>query len=153
MITRIGMGILVAAMLAVAVPASAEEGRVPLPSPAQAKGEACVEPVQVMRRYHMVYLEHQRTETVRRGIRDGKYSLKGCVECHAAPDPGAGGEVTIEPFCDECHDYVAVTIDCFQCHSNKPAEAARRSGFPLPATPPETIVGMLRNHLEERRRP
>ncbi len=138
----IGIVVLLALMLAV-TPARAEDGRVPLPSLAAAKGEACVEPADIMRRYHMVFLKHQRTETMRQGIRGGKYSLKECVECHAAPDPAAGGQPTIEPFCGECHAYAAVTIDCFECHSDRPAAASSASR--------ETLVGQLRACLGEDR--
>ncbi len=94
---------------------------------ASAEGEEgkCVAPVDVMRRYHMDLLFHQRDDTVRRGIRDGRYSLKGCVSCHAVPDPAAGGEPTVRPFCETCHAYVAVRIDCFQCHTAKPGRPGR----------------------------
>ncbi|MCP5367873.1 MAG: Hdr-like menaquinol oxidoreductase cytochrome c subunit [Hyphomicrobiales bacterium] len=104
---------------AVTLPAAAD-GRVPLPHPAKAyAGQQCVEPVDVMRRFHMQYLMHQRDDTVHGGIRGTKYSLKGCVECHAVASPGvADGKVrTLQPFCKECHSYAAVTIDCFGCHT------------------------------------
>jgi len=105
--------------LAGAVPASADGG-VPMPKPAKAfAGEKCVEPVEVMRRFHMSFLEHQRDDTVHGGIRGAKHSLKGCVDCHAVKSPDvAGGKVrTLKPFCKECHDYAAVSIDCFGCHT------------------------------------
>ncbi len=104
----------------------AGDGRVPLPVLAKAKGEKCVEPAEDMRRYHMVYLEHQRDETLRRGIRSNKYSLKECVACHASPDAAAGGAETVRPFCSACHDYTAVRIDCFECHTPKPAKGSRK---------------------------
>ncbi|MBM3564578.1 MAG: hypothetical protein FJX42_00495 [Alphaproteobacteria bacterium] len=103
------------------VPAAAESGRTPVPAPAKAaKGEQCVEPVADMRRNHMQYLEHERDETMHKGIRGRKHSLKTCVECHAVPTPAAGGAKTIEPFCGECHQYAAVSLDCFQCHTGSP---------------------------------
>jgi len=109
----------------VAVLAQAADGRVPLPKPAKATaGTQCVEPAAEMRRNHMVHLEHQRDETLREGIRGKKHSLRDCVSCHAAPDPKAGGQATARPFCDACHAYAAVTIDCFGCHATKP-EAGR----------------------------
>ncbi len=111
-----------AAALAVAAPAAAAgDGRVPLPEPPKAKGAQCVAPVETMRRYHGLFLQHQRDETTRKGIRGNKYSLKECVACHAAPDPEAGGAETVRPFCAACHDYAAVAIDCFSCHAIKPA--------------------------------
>lgn len=115
-------GVVVAALLTVAAAAAqAGDGRVPLPAPARGQGEECVEPVEIMRRYHMEFLDHQRDDTARRGIRDGRYSLKECVACHAVPDPAADGERTVLPFCEECHAYAAVRTDCFQCHTPKPA--------------------------------
>ncbi len=100
--------------------AYAEEGGVPLPTPSKAvKGEKCVEPANVMRREHMNFLTHQRDETLREGIRGKKYSLRQCTECHATADPEiAEGKVrTLQPFCGECHEYVAVKLDCFACHN------------------------------------
>lgn len=108
------------ALAAAAPPAHAADGAVPLPTLSKAvKGEQCVEPADVMRRQHMTYLSHQRDETVREGIRGKKYSLQGCIECHATADPEvAGGKVrTLKPFCAECHAYAAVSLDCFACHN------------------------------------
>jgi hypothetical protein len=115
---------------------AAAQGGALLPAPAKAvKGGSCVEPVADMRRNHMLYLEHQRDETMRQGIRGRKYSLRACLDCHAAPDPAAGGARTEAPFCAECHRYAAVAIDCFECHARKPAEARKaETGTPgLPA--------------------
>lgn len=98
------------------------ESRVPLPSVTKGKGEKCVEPVADMRRYHMTYLLHQRDDTMRRGIRTEKYSLKECVECHAKRDK-TGEFVSINApgqFCQSCHRYASVRIDCFECHAAKP---------------------------------
>jgi hypothetical protein len=104
-------------------PAPAEDGRTPLPQPHPAyKGEQCVEPVDVMRRWHMTFLLHQRDDTVRGGIRGQKYSLRGCVDCHATPNEAGGGGRSVQGFCDACHDYAAVRISCFECHSDR-AEA------------------------------
>ena len=104
---------------------AADGGRTPTPSPARAaKGEKCVEPVEDMRRNHMVYLEHERDETMHKGIRGRKHSLKACVECHAVPDKAAAGKRTVAPFCSECHRYAAVSMDCFQCHTNSPEASA-----------------------------
>lgn len=119
--------ILAAAVLAGAVlpVLAADSPRAPVPKPPRAaKGTECVEPVEDMRRNHMVYLDRERDETVHKGIRGRKYSLKGCVECHAVPDPAAGGARTVIPFCADCHRYVAVKIDCFSCHAATPETRA-----------------------------
>jgi hypothetical protein len=102
-----------------APPAGAADGRVPMPELTKAQGEACVESTDVIRRDHMDLLKGQRDQTMRLGIRDGKHSLKGCIECHAAPDPKAEGARTIEGFCTQCHDYVGVKPDCWSCHTPK----------------------------------
>ncbi len=100
--------------------AFADQGGVPMPSIAKAyKGDKCVEPADIMRREHMVFLQHQRDETMREGIRGNKYSFNACVDCHATADPKiAGGEIrTLRPFCTGCHQYAAVKPDCFACHN------------------------------------
>ena len=104
-----------------APPTAAGDGGVPLPNLAKPKGEQCVEPTDLMRRNHMDFLKQQREETLRQGIRGGKYSLQGCIDCHAASDPSVeDGKVrSIEVFCDQCHSYVAVKPDCWGCHNPK----------------------------------
>ena len=100
--------------------------RVPLPVLVKAaKGEACVEPLPVIRRDHMKFLMHQRDDTVHGGIRGARHSLVGCIDCHAAKDD-AGQWVRIDAtgqFCASCHEYAAVKIDCFQCHAALPTVA------------------------------
>ncbi len=86
------------------------------------KLEACVEPTDVMRRRHFEFIKHQRDLTVHQGIRGSKHSLAGCVDCHARRD-AEGHPVPVNAegqFCDSCHDYAAVHIDCFSCHSTVP---------------------------------
>ena len=99
-------------------------GGVPLPAIATGNGEDCVEDPQVMRRWHMELLRHQRDETVRRGIRTKKYSLKECIACHAVKDAGGVPVTADDPrhFCRACHDYAAVRIDCFDCHASRPPD-------------------------------
>ena len=89
-------------------------------------GEKCVAPTDEMRREHMNMILHQRDVTMRQGIRGSKakYALKDCIDCHAAYDEqnkpipiNAEGQ-----FCESCHTYTAVSIDCFSCHRTTPAE-------------------------------
>ncbi|MBI3563161.1 MAG: hypothetical protein HY080_15750 [Gammaproteobacteria bacterium] len=92
----------------------------------------CVRPVEDMRKHHMQYLLHQRDETLRQGIRTERFqgeSLKECIECHNAPDKYGKVARHDEPdhFCNACHRYVAVKIDCFDCHADKPANAVYRN--------------------------
>lgn len=82
----------------------------------------CVEPTRVMRRYHMEYIRHQRDTTVYDGIRHTKYSLSGCVDCHAAHD-ASGTPMAVngkQQFCSACHEMAAVTLNCFDCHATVP---------------------------------
>jgi len=82
------------------------------------KGGQCVEDPQWMRKNHTQLLLHQRDETVHKGIRDEKHSLKNCIECHASKrDNSVTGRA--DSFCEGCHRYAAVKLDCFECHSSK----------------------------------
>ena len=116
--TRIAAAVL-ALLLTVAGLAHATEtrtGRVPVPGVKIEKGGACVAPTEEMRRNHMKMLFHQRDKTVRQGMREPRFSLKGCVECHAGRDTGS--VLGKEGFCSSCHAYASVKIDCFECHSS-----------------------------------
>ena len=84
--------------------------------------DQCVEPTEYMRRNHMELIRHQRDTTVYGGIRSTKHSLEGCVTCHT----GHRDDRTPVPinsdgqFCEACHDYAAVTLNCFDCHATIP---------------------------------
>lgn len=85
-------------------------------------GDRCVEPVETMRRSHMDFLVHQRDATVHEGIRTRRHSLRSCINCHARRDD-AGQAVPINApgeFCQVCHAYAAVRVDCFGCHATRP---------------------------------
>ncbi len=120
---------LISAVIALALLSGANafaESRVPVPKIPEAQREAgpdkCVEPVEVMRKQHFEFILHQRDETMHLGIRTKKYSLKECVSCHAVKDEH-GQPVTFKDdrhFCNSCHRYAAVHIDCFECHASTP---------------------------------
>jgi hypothetical protein len=99
-------------------------GRVPLPQLAVDKSTACVAPPEVMRRTHMEMLKHRRDRTVHQGVRGGDESLTRCLECHASKTTGAAIGAP-DAFCQSCHDYVGVKLDCFDCHQGRPGAAAR----------------------------
>jgi len=86
------------------------------------KLDQCVAPTQEMRRNHFEMIRHQRDMTVHKGIRKTDDSLAGCVDCHARKDTtGAAVAINSEgQFCAGCHEYAAVSIDCFSCHSTVP---------------------------------
>ncbi|MBT3071994.1 hypothetical protein KKP04_14115 [Rhodomicrobium sp. Az07] len=98
-----------------------------MPHPPKGKGEHCVASTDVMRRNHMDLMKHQRDETVHEGVRGKPFGLAGCVGCHAVK--GADGQPVSHGdsrhFCRSCHDYAAVSIDCFQCHASRPDEKVK----------------------------
>jgi len=94
-----------------------KSGRVPLPVHSVAEGDKCVEPTEEMRRNHMEKILHQRDLTMHEGIRTKQHSLKNCVNCHA--DPKTNSVLGKDGFCESCHRYAAVRIDCFSCHTDK----------------------------------
>ncbi len=110
---------------------SSSMGNVVLPRVITPKDvQQCVEPTDIMRRDHMKFLFLQRDATVLDGIRTEKYSLTGCINCHA--QPAKDGKIVRagdpEFFCTACHQYASVKIDCFECHSDRPAVTAGQLG-------------------------
>ena len=110
-----------------------------LPKVPKAKAKAtseygCVNSIEYMRKNHMDELKHHRDETVRKGIRANKHSLAECVECHVSED--SNGKLARfgddKHFCSSCHNYVAVSIDCFQCHNDKPQSSLASSNKTMP---------------------
>ena len=123
---RIAAAVL-AVMLTAAAFADAGENRVQRVSVPVFKienGGVCVAPTEEMRRNHMKMLLHQRDETVRQGLRDPRFSLKRCVDCHASRETGS--VLGKDGFCSSCHSYAAASIDCFECHS--PMRQTRTAG-------------------------
>ena len=123
-----GLALLLAACPAVwadALTPHSASSRVPQPVIETARGDKCVEDAAFMRRNHMNLLKHQRDDTLRGGIRTAKYSLKACVECHASQSSGSVN-VAGTNFCQSCHNYTAVKIDCFECHASKPPATSFR---------------------------
>ena len=120
--------------------ASARTGLQPLIE--KAKGGQCVEDPAFMRRNHMKLLKHQRDDAVHGGIRSGKYSLKECVACHASQ---SNQSVNAEAgnFCQSCHVYAAVKIDCFECHANKPDTKAALAGVLPKASTGQGLVAQV----------
>ena len=103
-----------------------------MPSVPKAKAKAnpdtlCVRDVKDMRKHHMNYIMHQRDETMRKGIRTKKDSLAECISCHVSKNdngnfPHYGDS---KHFCSSCHEYAAVSIDCFDCHNDQPTKASK----------------------------
>jgi cytochrome c553 len=100
------------------------------------KGGHCVEDPKFMRSNHFKLILHQRVATVRQGIRGSKYELTNCVECHASKvNHSVLG--TNQNFCQGCHVYAAVKIDCFECHSSKPQQQVADNAPIDPLAPKE----------------
>lgn len=111
--------ILAALLLAGALFALAGCGPVEGPQMMQARGDQCVEPLEVIRRDHMKLLSHEKDQAVLFGVRNPNHSIRGCVECHVSPT--ASRDDPSSHFCLNCHSFNAVRMDCFQCHADKPA--------------------------------
>ena len=110
-------------LLALLLPALAfSSDRVPKPVIDIDKPGKCVEDTATMRREHPDMLKHQRDLTMHDGVRTRKHSLKECVECHASAKTGS--VLGAKGFCQSCHDYASVRIDCFSCHASKPKLAS-----------------------------
>ncbi|MDH3353624.1 MAG: hypothetical protein OEL79_00240 [Chromatiales bacterium] len=103
--------------------------------PKAIKGKQCVEDTSDMRRNHMDYLKKHRVETLRQGVRTKQYSLKECLECHV---PAKGTETSAESgqFCQNCHAFVGVKLDCFECHATQPEALDGKSAKLHPVATP-----------------
>jgi len=139
---RLWQALLLGVFLAVCLPAAAQTTVVPSgtsqglgPLVTKARGGQCVDDPVFMRRNHMALLKHQRDDTMHGGVRNGKYSLKACVACHASE---ASQSVSAEAgdFCQSCHTYAAVKIDCFGCHASKPPAAGAQAALAQPQVKP-----------------
>jgi len=119
------IALLVVVLSGMTAAAHTDEGESLLPLIPAGSGERCVEETAFMRRNHMDLLDHQRDETMLKGIRGEPFSLRDCLDCHAVYGPGEIPVTAASPahFCRACHDYAAVSIDCFQCHASRPEMA------------------------------
>jgi len=114
--------------LAVLISGTAQaEGRVAKPTvtvdPSQG---ACVAPAAEMRRNHMEMLKHQRDRTLRLGERGAKVSLNACINCHAGKSSRRVTGSRTE-FCESCHAYTGVKLDCFECHQSKAGQTVAQT--------------------------
>lgn len=88
------------------------------------KDRKCVMPTDYMRANHMQMLIDWRESVVRDAQREfvnpeGKKFVASlsntCMECHSNKSQ----------FCDQCHNYVAVTPNCWGCHLTKEQPVAK----------------------------
>jgi hypothetical protein len=120
-----------------------------LPKPPRGQGEKCVADTDFMRRNHMTVLMHQRDDTVHDGIRTRRFSLKGCIECHAVKDADGKPVTAASPqhFCRTCHDYTAVRVDCFDCHASRPEAKAGMTGKAMSSHSSRTDAAALAQYV------
>jgi hypothetical protein len=74
----------------------------------------------------MTMLLRQRDLTMHQGLRETRFSLKNCVNCHASRETGS--VLGKDGFCSSCHAYASVSIDCFECHT--PLRSSRAAARP-----------------------
>lgn len=110
--TLLALGVLSWLTLAVG-PVRAADG-IAKPTIRIASEGTCIAPTDEMRRDHMDMLKHQRDRTLRHGIRGEKASLNECIACHASKSTGS--VLGKDAFCESCHAYAAVKLDCWDCH-------------------------------------
>lgn len=94
----------------------------------KSSGKTYHQSISMIRKMHPEFLNHKRDKTLRQGVRTEEYSLSGCVTCHASEKDQSNGYHAIdssEQFCSDCHQKVAVTVDCFSCHRTTPAEGVK----------------------------
>ena len=134
------------AITVVAVLSSPLLAGVSVPEPARGKGEQCVADSSFMRKNHPSLLNHQRDDTLRKGVRGNEFSLKQCIACHAVDGKDAKPVTYEDPkhFCRTCHEYVAVKLDCFECHTSVPDRNERAEDLPK-NHPPTNALSSWRN--------
>jgi len=123
-------------LLGISMPGQAGDSLLPEVPAAQSRfsdAQGCVEPTAEMRKNHMEYILHQRDETMHRGVRTKQYSLVECINCHVSDEPDAPRVSSEEHFCNSCHSYAAVSIDCFQCHADRPVKTSATGMTPAVA--------------------
>lgn len=118
---------------------AADNTNIPLPTINIENGDKCVEPTDIMRTKHMEFILHQRDETMHKGLRTKQHSLKNCINCHANPETKS--VLGKDGFCESCHAYAAVKLDCFECHSSAPEElsSSKETGL-KPSSPLERLI-------------
>ncbi|MBF0167775.1 MAG: Hdr-like menaquinol oxidoreductase cytochrome c subunit [Alphaproteobacteria bacterium] len=107
----------------------------------KASGEKCLAEPAAMRRTHMTMLLHRRDATMHQGVRATANGLKACLDCHAVSgtDGQPVGIDSDKHFCRVCHDYAAVSVDCFECHNPRPEPKRVQAAMPETTPSEETV--------------
>jgi hypothetical protein len=116
-----GQTLLAALALCTTLAWAGNGGRTPQPEIVIEQPGPCVADKDNMRRNHPDMLRHQRDKVLYEGVRGAKVSLNGCIACHASQSNRSvlGSR---QSFCQSCHDYAAVKLDCFECHQASPGK-------------------------------
>ena len=124
--------VLICCIIGIEIVSADNPADIPPPKEKYSEETVCVEPVEIMRKKHFDFVLDHRDKTVIDGIRTKKHSLIECIDCHiTANAQGEYARYSQEThFCASCHQYAAVTIDCFQCHADRPEEAIRKAMNP-----------------------
>jgi hypothetical protein len=118
------LGVYTPGMAADATPDESSSGPfIPKAQRRYSETQGCVEPTEEMRTNHMEYILEQRDATMHKGIRTKQYSLAECINCHVSDAPDAPHVDSEKHFCNSCHTYAGVNIDCFQCHADRPVKS------------------------------
>lgn len=110
---------------------SAADNSTPRPVLPKAQGETCVEPVETMRALHGAILAATNGSSSTSSL--PKHELSECVACHAQRDK-AGAYIPVDApgqFCQSCHSYSAVSINCFSCHASTPKAGVSKQSAAL----------------------
>ena len=112
-------------------------------SPPNPQGQQCIEPKSVMRTEPMRLLRRWRDEVVREERRRyiarygrawEKSLVKTCLGCHGPADV-MGKSTTAAVVCGECHAYVNVKLDCWNCHFDSATAGMKTVATKLTAHP------------------
>lgn len=141
------------AVVSGAIGEGSKQDWVPVPHPPKGLGDHCVADTEFMRRNHMKMLFHQRKDTVHLGLRGEPFSLAGCVNCHAVRGNDGKPVAYSDPrhFCRSCHDYAAVSIDCFECHASRPATPGKAAQANPHSIAPDEDRAVLADYLRTRK--
>ena len=125
------VAVLVYALIGLSLLSTSALAETPFPTINESSDESkkCIHPKDEMRRNHMNYILHERDETMHEGVRNEPGSLAACIDCHVQPNEKGeiAGVDSNEHFCNGCHEYASVQIDCFQCHADRPQKFIKRS--------------------------
>ncbi len=126
MIKKIALLILLVLTISVNTHSGKHEFGISAASKSGIKGVCNGDPVSYIIRQHSNLLTHKQDSVLRTGAKkSNQYSLQGCINCHASKkvEKDSYNEVNASgQFCSTCHEKIAVSLDCFDCHRTTPYE-------------------------------